>query len=284
MTAHQTNVALLVHACDRYAFLYEGFGYFFSRFWDRNVPCSYYFATEEITAAVPGFTNIRSGKGEWADRLKILLQESVKEEYVLYFQEDMWLHKPVNGKVIAQLAELAARNSWNQVKLHSSEVYKTNGTDIFIEGFNVAVVDNAASDFLMSHQVTLWRKDFLLAQLHKNEHPWRNERKGTKRLKKLNAPIHHIDLFAEDGKPPINHNQPDVIRSEYFTVSRNAMLSGNVLPYIAMLQQGSAAEQAYAYALQEHYDNKVTHDGKPQPRKDDIFKKTKNWVKRKLGK
>lgn len=284
MNTPTTNAALLVHACDRYEFLYKGFGYFFSRYWDDSAPCNYYFATEEIPAAVPGFTNIRSGKGEWSDRLRTLLQEAIKEEYVLYFQEDMWLDKPVNGKFIQQLIALAQQHKWNQVKLHSSEVYKTKETDIFIEGFNVTVVDNATSDFLMSHQVTLWRKDFLIAQLPENEHPWRNERKGTKRLKKLNAPIHHADLFAENGKPAINNNRPEAVRSEYFTVSWNAMLSDDVLPYIAMLQKGNEEEQAYAKALQTHYENKLTHDGKPKPRKEDIFKKTKNWVRRKLGK
>jgi hypothetical protein len=35
----------------------------------------------------------------------------------------------------------------------------------------------------------------------------------------------------------------------------------------------------YALDLQHHYDNQLTHDGQPKPRKDDIFKKIKNWWK-----
>ena len=122
-------------------------------------------------------------------------------------QEDMWLNKNVNANFFKQLFDAAIANSWQQVKLHSSEVYITKPTAQFIEGFNIAIVDNKRSGYLMSHQATLWNKDFLLEQLPKNEHPWRNERKGTKRLKKKNPVIYHIDYFAENGKPEINPNQ-----------------------------------------------------------------------------
>ena len=159
------NVALLVHSCDRYEFLYKGFESFFSRYWDFNIPCNYYFATEEKQALIKGFQNIQSGKGQWTDRLVVLLNK-IPEDYVLYFQEDMWLTKEVNPAFFKQLFELAITRKWKQVKLHSSEVYKTVPTDIFIEGFNVAKVD-LTSDYLMSHQVTLWNKQFLLEQLPK---------------------------------------------------------------------------------------------------------------------
>ena len=213
MSKSKNNVALLVHACDRYEFLYKGFDFFFSRNWDFNIPCHYYFATEIKNAKVNGFTNIKSGKGEWADRLATLLR-SIDEEYVLYFQEDMWLSKPVDKSFFNQLFDFADQNACNQIKLHSSDVYTTKQTENFIDGFNITEIDNKASHFLMSHQVTLWKKDFLLAQLYKKEHPWRNERKGTKRLKTLNPLIQHVDYFSENGSLEINQNKKPIKRSE----------------------------------------------------------------------
>jgi hypothetical protein len=174
------NVALLVHTCDRYRFLYPGFSYFFHKYWDFSAQCNYYFASEEQDASVANFTTIKSGKGQWADRLRYLLEHVIREKYVLYFQEDMWLNKPTDGKFFDQLFEMAATNNWKHVKLDSSPVYKTNPTANFIEGFNVSLLDNATSGFLMSHQVALWDRQYLITQLHKGEHPWRNERKGTK--------------------------------------------------------------------------------------------------------
>ncbi|MFW0716317.1 hypothetical protein [Pedobacter sp. N23S346] len=281
MPKNQNNVALLVHACDRYEFLYQGFDIFFSKNWDFKIPCNCYFATEVKDATVNGFQNIKSGKGEWADRLTALLN-SMEEEYVLYFQEDMWLSKPVNSAFFKQLFDFAKQNNCQQIKLHSADVYTTLETHQFIEGFNLATIDNKSSDFLMSHQVTLWKKDFLLAQLYKKEHPWRNERKGTKRLKKLNPLIHHIDYFSENGSAEINQNKKPVKRSEYFAVSFNSTLNHNALRFIDELNIGKKLEKDYADELQNHYDNVLTHDGKARPKKTDLFKQFKTWfLKRK---
>lgn len=277
-TKPSTDFALLVHACDRYSFLYEGFSYFFERFWDFNIPCTYYFATEEIDADINGFTNIKSGKGEWSDRLVKLLKQ-IPEKHIIYFQEDMWLDKAVDASFFESLFQYIVKNNWQQVKLTSSDVYVTQPTAHVINGFTIAQLDNQASGYLMSHQVTIWDKDFLLAQLPKGEHPWRNERKGTKRLKKLNPEIFQVDYFSENGHPSINRNADNATPSRYFTVSQNSALNYRVLPFIDLLKNGSGQEQSYAQQLQQHYDQQLTHDGKPKPRKDDIFKKIKNWIK-----
>ena len=237
MSSRNCNFALLVHGCDRYELLFKGFEFFFNKYWDFNINCNLYFATEEKTVSINGFENIHSGKDEWADRLSLMLKETIAEKYVLYFQEDMWLTKKVNARFFSQLFELIITNNWQQIKLHSSDVYKTVATNTFIEGFNVAKLDNAKSDFLMSHQVTIWDKDFLISQLHKNEHPWRNERNGTKRLKKLNREIFQIDYFAENGKKETNENYNPILRSEYQTVSVNGILSNNIEPFINELMK-----------------------------------------------
>lgn len=281
MSKSKSNVALIVHACDGYEFLYEGFDHFFSKHWDFKISCKYYFATEEKDVKVNGFENIKSGNGAWADRLAFLLKNKIEENYILYFQEDMWLSKPVNRNFFEKLFDLTIENDWNHVKLHSSDVYKTKPTDIFIDGFNIAEIDNQKSDFLMSHQVTLWRKDYLLAQLYKNEHPWRNERRGTKRLKKLKPKIFQIDYFAENGCAAINENQETKNRSEYHAVSFNSTLNFNVVEYIKLLSKGKTEHKKYAAELQNHYDNNLTHSGKPKPKKEDIFKKFKNWFVKK---
>lgn len=266
------SIAVLVHACDRYEFLFEGFAHFFHQHWDKNIKCSYYFATEEIDREIPGFISIKPGKGEWSDRLTKILRDDIKEDYVLYLQEDMWLSKNVNPDFFSQLFEYVVKNNCQMLKLHSSEIYVTQSTGTYIEGFEVTTLDNSASRFLMSHQITLWNKHFLLNQLHPGEHPWRNERRATKRMKKINPLIHHIDYFAENGKSANNNNKQMIGRSEYRTVSLNAMLNRNVLPYIAQLKQGDDSQKKYAASLQLHLDHELTHDGKDKPRKDGIFK------------
>jgi hypothetical protein len=272
------QVALVVHTCDRYQFLYEGFSFFFSKYWDFNIDCNYYFVTEKEMVSVAGFENVRSGSGEWSDRLRHTLTNIIKEDYVLYLQEDMWLNKKINATFFNQLFDLTAQNDWQQVKLHSSNVYQTAESTVFIEGFNVAKVDNKASDYLMSHQVTLWNKDFLVQQLHRGEHPWRNERKGTKRLKQLNPSIFQIDYFAENDNPAINQNNNPVLRSGYRTVSVNSVLDECIVPYIEELKSSGAKQAQYAQQLEYNYANNLTHDGRAKPRKADFFKQIKNWL------
>jgi hypothetical protein len=278
MIMKEGKIALIVHACDRYEFLFKGFDYFFSKHWDFTIPCNYYFATEVKSASINGFQNIQSGKGEWSDRLAFLLREKIQEEYILYFQEDMWLNKNVNPRFFQQLFDIVLKEGWKQVKIHSGE-YITEGTGRFIEGFSISKVNSAASNHLMSHQVTLWDKEFLLSQLYKNEHPWRNEREGTKRLRKLNQEIFHLDYFAEMGTPPVNKNLNPVGRSEYQTISVNGMLNHNVKPFINELMELDDESKNYAAALQYHYDNNLTHDGKSKPRGNDGWHKFKRWLR-----
>ena len=281
METEQKKVALLVHSCDRYEFLYKGFDYFFLNHWDFSIPCNYYFATEIIDANIHGFENIKSGKGEWSDRLIKILRDAIKEDYILYFHEDMWLTKNVNPKFFIQLFQQAIENNWKQVKLNSSEVYKTEKTNIFIEGFNISEINNTESKFLMSHQVTLWKKDFLLDQLFKNENPWRNEKRGSKRLKKINPKIMHADYFSENGKREINENGQMNGRSEYQTISINSILNQKVLSFIKELKIGDIEQLRYADELRVHFDNNLTHDGKVKPRKEDLFKKLTKWIRKK---
>lgn len=269
------NTALLVHTCDRYELLYKGFSHFFSKYWDFNAECNCYFATEEKKVTIDGFENIQSGKGEWADRLRFLLQEKIREKYVIYFQEDMWLTGKTDAGFFNQLFELAEKNNWQQVKLHSAGIYKTHPTDIYINGFNVAKVDNERSDFLMSHQVTLWNREFLIRQLHKGEHPWRNERKGTKRLKRLSPEIFHIDYFEENGNKEINRNEQSAARSGYYTVSINGSFNDNIQQYLPDLLN---SDEQYARKLEYNYTHQLVHDGRQRPRKTDMFKRIKNWI------
>lgn len=271
------NIALIVHTCDRYALLFKGFDYFFSKNWDFDIPVNCYFATEEVSVTLENFTNIKSGKGAWSDRLVTLLDQ-IEEDYVLYFQEDMWLNQPVDKEVFSELFEKTLANQWPLVKLNSSPVFKTKPTDIFIKGFNVAILDNKESGFLMSHQVSLWNKAFFKQQLKPGEHPWRNERKGTKRLRKLNPQIFHMDYFAENGHTAINENKDGIVRSEYQSISFNATLHHNAVPFLEQLKSVSHLS-AYTAQLLYNYEHQLTHDGKPKPLKKDIFKRIKNWIK-----
>jgi hypothetical protein len=271
------TIAIVVHACDRYELLYKGFSEFFRLHWPLNTRISgYYFLTEEKEYIGGPFRNIKTGKGEWSERLKTGLSQ-IPESYILYLQEDMWFDKNVSAGAINSIIDFTLATKPLLFKLNSSEVYKTNPTSQFMDGFRIATLDNKSSEYLMSHQASVWDKEFLMSQLEPNEHPWRNERKGTKRLRKLNPAIYHVDLLSENGKPAINDNAPEAPYSGYWTVSVNASLNEFALPYIDRLKKSDDPEnRAYAEKLQYNYEHQLTHDGKPKPRKESAIKKLLN--------
>jgi hypothetical protein len=270
MPGENSNFALIVHACDRYQLLYKGFEYFFKKFWPEIDGIRLYFLTEEADYQWDRYINIKTGKGEWSDRLRIGL-EKLTEPYIIYMQEDMWLNKPVNAETLDGILNYVIRHKPILLKLHSSEVYKTKPSDILISGLRIAEIDNKISNYLMSHQISIWNREFLISQLQHKEHPWRHERKGTQRLKKLDHKLFQVDLFAENGKPPINENVSNDLRSEYQTISVNGMLNDNALPFIEELVVSEVPEiEVYGKKLLGNFKNKVTHDGLPKPRKKGI--------------
>jgi hypothetical protein len=276
------NIALIVHTCDRYKLLYPGFAYFFKKNWPyADVEISYYFLTEVEEYQSSLFKNIKTGKGEWSDRLLNGLKQ-IPEEYVIYMQEDMWLNKPVSGDTVNKIIEYSLAKHSDLFKLSSNQVNYTKPTGELINGLSIGVLDNEVSEYLMSHQVSIWKKSFLMEQLKYKEHPWRNERKGTKRLKKLNPEIYHIDLFSENEELPTNSNTDSKEIGSYYTVSKNAALREYANPFISEMKlDGDPNIREYAQKLDHHLKNGLTHDGQSAPRKEDFFKKIKNFLSHK---
>lgn len=257
------NIALIVHTCDRYQLLYRGFEHFFKKHWPyADVAISYYFLTEDVYYKSDIFTNIKTGKGEWSDRLLNGLKK-ISEEHIIYMQEDMWLNKSVVADTVNKIINFSLSADTDLLKLSSNAVFVTRLTGEDINGLSVAVLDNEKSQYLMSHQVSIWKKSFLMAQLKYHEHPWRNERKGTRRLRKLDPEIYHIDLFSENDELPANHNADPSQTGSYYTVSKNAALREYANPFISEMKLDTDVTiREYAQQLDHHLKNGITHDAR----------------------
>lgn len=267
------NVAFLVFACDRYQFLYQGFDYFFKKNIPSNVVTKAYFATEELSCGLDHYKYLKSGKGEWTNRLKVVLDQ-IDEEYIIFLQEDMWFTKKVSETAFSKIINYAVNSDLSLLKLHSADIYKTISTNHDIDGFELTKLDKKHSEFLMSHQVSIWKRSFFRDQLKDNEHPWRNERKGTKRLRKSPVDIYQMDLFSENHKEPNNQNTSNE-HGAYLTISENACIHPRTKELLGELQVDLPD---YAKKIQYHMDNELTHDGKERPRKKDFTKSVKNGI------
>jgi hypothetical protein len=116
---------------------------------------------------------IYSGEGEWSDRLIKLLQQ-IPTEYVWYQQEDMWPCK--NPPKVSELMDFVVK--YDLLRLQISPIVQFYS----LHGDKIPLFFHYKSKYLVSHQPSIWKKDFLLECLKPNEDPWKNEYEGTKRL------------------------------------------------------------------------------------------------------
>lgn len=174
----QKSLAVVIQTCDKYSFCWEGWNYYFQKYWDFSNNCKVYFLNEEKEINFPSIIHAPTGKGEWSDRLRKGL-ESIPEQYILYMQEDFWLSMSIDilhyFRLFKHLSMDALRIGKDNKKFF---LYKTfYAKNIPLNKFS------KRSRFLLCHQACIWDKNFFLSCLEKNENPWINEFAGTKRIR-----------------------------------------------------------------------------------------------------
>jgi hypothetical protein len=171
------DVAVVIHTCDKYDFLWAGWNYYFQKNWKFRQPNHIYFMNEHKPIDFPFVQHLPTGTGQWSDRLKHGLK-MLDEEYVFYLQEDFW---PV--------AQIDLQLYFNIAKMLDADVLRIAPDSLLYTTYKTFSVGNIElnrlapiSKYLVSHQASLWRKDFFLKCLKSNESPWVNEIEGTERL------------------------------------------------------------------------------------------------------
>jgi hypothetical protein len=142
--------------------------------WPISVDC--YFGTDTLPAINPDyrpFKMIFSGKGEWSDRLLVLLNQ-IPEDFILYLQEDHYSSGVIPD--LSMLMDMIRKDNLLRLQLSPVNKYYT------LSGSKLPLFFHPSSKYLVSHQPSIWRKDFLISCLKPGENPWQNEYEGTKRL------------------------------------------------------------------------------------------------------
>lgn len=179
---------LILHTCDDYQFLWDGWYHYFTKYWNHDVDI--YFVNEEVNVDYPGIKQLKTGKGEWSDRL-IYALDRIPNEIVMYMQEDFWAIKKL--PYLKGYLQLFQKIDADCLRVHGSllnrKFYHTEDVGL---GKNVLKFQNT-SPYLMSHQFGIWKNRSLKACLEPNESPWVNEKRATKRLRNMNLSIYGIN-------------------------------------------------------------------------------------------
>ena len=178
------EIPVILHSMDSYSKFWNPWYHLFNLHCKNHGPIIF-LSEEKEPDFVNDVTHIKTGKGEWGERLLIAL-EQIESELVFYMQEDFWCIKDFELK--DNILEMFEEYKMDQ--LHNKENINLIKT--------IKIKDNLLkfaqdSEYTQNHQFGLWRKSKLKDNVLPNENPWENEINGSIRLNKNPHNIYLLD-------------------------------------------------------------------------------------------
>ena len=163
------EIPVILHSMDSYSKFWNPWYHLFNLHCKNHGPIIF-LSEEKEPDFVNDVTHIKTGKGEWGERLLIAL-EQIESELVFYMQEDFWCIKDFELK--DNILEMFEEYKMDQ--LHIKENINLIKT--------IKIKDNLLkfaqdSEYTQNHQFGLWRKSKLKDNVLPNENPWENEING----------------------------------------------------------------------------------------------------------
>lgn len=178
------NICYIVHTCDNYKFSWKFWYYFFRKYWTYDIPI--YFVNESIPVEYKGIKTIHTGPGEWSNRLMIALKR-IPEKYVIYSQEDMWLNYSID---IPSLYKDFLKYNMDCLRLTRDSDYYKYDEDGALDKYSCIAKH---SKFIVTHQISIWKKKLFMKSLRPNQSPWVHESKATKWIRQRNYRIYQYN-------------------------------------------------------------------------------------------
>lgn len=178
------EIPIILHSMDSYSKFWNNWFYLFNLHCKNHGPIIF-LSEDKEPDFVGEVTHIKTGKGEWGERLLFALNQ-IDHDLVFYMQEDFWCVK--DFEITEDLILLFETYKMDQlhikenINLLSTEHIKDN---LFKFSQN--------SNYTQNHQFGLWRKEKLVGNILPHENPWTNELEGTKRLNKTKHNVYLLD-------------------------------------------------------------------------------------------
>jgi glycosyltransferase involved in cell wall biosynthesis len=178
------EIPLVLHTCDAYEQFWNHWYFFFKRY-VTGISKVYFLTEEKSPVFASEVTVIKTGKGEWGQRL-ITALEQIPEAQIFYMQEDFWASKPFNpSRYVPQFFD--KKMDTMRIMNKGAEVYEL---DLVREGL-YRFQQN--SQYLMCHQFGLWNRDYFLKWLSPTDTPWTSELEMTPKIAKTAHAIYLVD-------------------------------------------------------------------------------------------
>ena len=148
--------------------------------------------------------SVATGKNKtWGEGLLHFLNQD-NSDYIVYHHEDYFISDKVNLLLLEELAYTMKANDLNLLKccgwwggyIDANAPYIEDNTTT-LQGKKLYRYNNL-SQYLISHQSSLWDRKFLISTIDRNYSAWDHEIHGTNALRLRNIPI-----YAYREAPPI---------------------------------------------------------------------------------
>lgn len=185
----RTDIAVVVHTCDKNKFFWGTWRYFFEKFWDWDFAAQVYFMNEEADATEylpPSVIQVKTGMGDFSTRLINTLL-SLKVKNIFYIQED---YLPTQTLDVEEIYDCFNGVQMNGLYITGDEPKTYTMLDTRSKFWHPYMVDGGVlrkllnNTMLYNHNPAIWDREFLLDTLRRGESPWDSEQNGTMRLTK----------------------------------------------------------------------------------------------------
>lgn len=208
------NIPIVLHTMDSYNSYWDTWFELFQKH-VKNYG-TIYFLTEDKE---PNFSNedgvvhIKTGAGEWGARLLNGLSQ-IDSDLIFYMQEDFWAIKDI--ELEDNFLELFKNYKMDCLRIcANSELISLSHIT------NDLYKYNRHSPFSISHQFSLWNKEYFMSNVNSNESPWENEIYGSNRINENNHNIYHIDNYWYESvcmQGELQQTGHDILKNNNLTI------------------------------------------------------------------
>ncbi len=173
-----TPVTVLISSFDGYSDCWGPVCHGFAKYWP-DCPYPIFLMTNTRDHPHERVQVMKVGGGrDWSGRM-ITALERIQTPYVMYFQEDYWIRKPVDTARMVEYVALMERHGLNYLRLLSKPVPDQD----FPHDDRLGLLALQAS-YRTSVQISFWRKEVFQDLIRPGESVWQFEQNGTVRSRK----------------------------------------------------------------------------------------------------
>ena len=174
------KVAVIVVSCDNYSDLWDGFIFFYNKYWKNNLFKSY-FITNNKEVKDPSFEVIKTGKDiSWSKNLKIALNKIKSYEYVILTIEDFYIVNHVNNELLLETISYFIDENGNYLTL----IDEPKGDVDHCKYYRKISTE---SNYRQSATFAIWNRKTLINLLNDYENAWEFEKLGIERSKNFDG-------------------------------------------------------------------------------------------------